>query len=454
MDTKNIERKDGKVSFQVVIDAETFEAAVNKAYLRSKKSITVPGFRRGKAPRMVIEGMYGKDVFYEDAVDSMALEAYQTALAETGDRTVGDPAITDYHVAEDKTLTIAFEAALYPEVTLGEYKGLEAYCESKEVTEDALADEVEKIRKRNARIITVDRPAQDGDTLIIDFDGYQGGVAFEGGKAENQSLTLGSGMFVPGFEEQLVGAQAGDEREVNVTFPEDYAPELAGKDAVFKVTVHEVQETQLPELDDEFAKDVSEFDTLEEYKASIRQELETKKKEEAEGKFRSALLQKAVENMMADIPTVMFDRRVNDVIEDYARNCAKQGYSLEQYFQMLGISEQAFRGYIRPKAESDVRTELLLEAVAEAEQFEIKPEDVQKEYETAAERYDMDVEKLKEGVPENVITRDLKLQRAAELIYESGIATDTPPESDEQTDEAGAAEEAATETTEQAQAAE
>ncbi|MCD7767973.1 MAG: trigger factor, partial [Oscillospiraceae bacterium] len=175
MDTKNIERKDGKVSFQVVIDAETFEAAVNKAYLRSKKSITVPGFRRGKAPRMVIEGMYGKDVFYEDAVDSMALEAYQTALAETGDRTVGDPAITDYHVAEDKTLTIAFEAALYPEVTLGEYKGLEAYCESKEVMEDALADEVEKIRKRNARIITVDRPAQDGDTLIIDFDGYQGG---------------------------------------------------------------------------------------------------------------------------------------------------------------------------------------------------------------------------------------------------------------------------------------
>ena len=428
MDIKNIERTDGKLTFQVLVDAAAFDEAVNKAYLKAKNRIMVPGFRKGKAPRKVIEGMYGADVFHEDAVDGIALEAFKAGTAEAGDRTVGDPAITDYKVDDGKALTISFEVALYPEVTLGDYKGITAYKAPVEVSEEDIGKELENIRKRNARIVTVDRGAQKGDTVNIDFDGYRDGKRFQGGKAEGHNLVLGSGSFIDGFEDQLIGSKAGDELEVNVTFPKDYAPELAGADAVFKVKVNEVQETQLPELDDEFAKDVSEFDTLDEYKDSIRKEQESKRQEAANNNFRALLIRKAVENMTVEVPDAMVNRRVNDMIEDMGRRCRAQGMSLEQYFQMMGVDERSYRNYIRPSAMSDIRTELLLEKVAEAEGLEVTPEEIEAEYASSAERYNMEVERLKNAIPEDVISSDLKMKKAGDLILENGIATDVPEE--------------------------
>ena len=433
MDIKNIKREDGKVSFQVTVDPARFEQAVNQAYLKAKKSIAVPGFRKGKAPRMVIEGMYGTGVFYEDAVESIAFECYQAGLDEVKDRVVGDPAITNYNVADDKSLTIDFESTLYPEVKLGEYKGLSAYKAPVKVTADDVKKELESIQKRNGRIVDVEREAKLGDTVKIDFDGYRDGKRFDGGKAEGYELTLGSGSFVPGFEEQLVGMKAGEEKDIDITFPEDYTKELAGVAVVFKVKVHEVKETQLPALDDEFAKDVSEFDTLKDYKASIKKDLETKRKEAAENEFRSSLMKKALDNLTVEIPAVMVDQRVNSIVEDYARNCARQGYTLEQYFQMMGVSEQAFRTYIRPSAENDIRTEMLLEQIVDAENFEVTPEEIENEYKTAAENYKMELDKLKESVPEELISHDIKMRKASELIYSTGVALDEPEDKPEET---------------------
>ena len=451
MEIKNIERKDGKVSFQVAVDAAAFETAVNKAYLKAKKDIYVPGFRKGKAPRMVIEGMYGAGVFYEDAVDALAYDAYTAGLKEAGDRTVGDPAITNYNVAEDKTLTIDFEAALYPEVTLGEYKGLKAYKAPVEITDDDIGKELETVRQRNARIVAVDRAAADGDTVNIDYDGYLNGERFEGGKAEGHDLKLGSGSFVPGFEEQLIGVKAGDEKDLDITFPENYHEELAGKAVVFKVKVNEVKETQLADLDDEFAKDVSEFDTLDEYKADVKAKLEKNKTESAESNFREIVIEKAAANMTAEIPAVMVDQRINQVIEDYARNCAMQGMTLDQYFGMMGIDEKTFRGYIRPGAENEVRTELLLEKVAETENLEISAEEIEEEYKKAAETYSMELEKIKASVAEEYLIHDLKLRKAADLLVENAVALDEPEteKADDAEETAPAAEEPAAEETEE-----
>ena len=428
MDIKNIKREDGKLSFQVEVDAATFEKAVNQAYLKAKKDIYVPGFRKGKAPRMVIEGMYGAGVFYEDAVEALALDAYNAGKDEAGDRTVGDPAIAAYNVAEDKSVTIDFEAELYPEVTLGEYKGISAYKEPADVAEEDVNKELETVRKRNARIVTVEREAQEGDTVNLDFDGYKEGVPFEGGKAEGFDLVLGSGSFVPGFEEQIVGLKAGDEKDIDITFPENYHEDLAGAAVVFKIKINEVKESQMPELDDEFAKDVSEFDTLDEYKASIRTDLETKKAANSENNFRNNVLSKAVEAMTVTVPAVMVDERVNTVMQDYARNCAAQGLSVEQYFAMMGIDETTFRGYIRPNAENEVKVELLLEKVAEVEGIEASEEDLEKEYQNAAEAYNMEVEQLKAAVDAEVIKRDIKLRKAADLVTASAIALDQKEE--------------------------
>ena len=424
MDIKNIKREDGKLSFQVLVEAETFEKAVNQAYLKAKKSIYVPGFRKGKAPRMVIEGMYGEKVFYDDAVEGIALDAFRAGMEEAKDRTVGDPAITAYDVGEDKTLSIDFEIALYPEVTLGQYKGIEAEKDSDKVAAADVNKELESVRKRNARIVTVDRAAKMGDTVNLDYDGYKDGVRFDGGKAEGHDLVLGSGSFVPGFEEQIVGMAAGEEKDIDITFPENYHEGLAGAAVVFKIKVNEVKESQLPELDDEFAKDVSEFDTLKEYKASIKKDLAAQKKAAAEASFRSRVLSKAVENMTVSIPPVMVDERVNAVINDYARNCAMQGLTLKQYFSMMGADEATFRSYIRPNAENEVKSELLLEKVAEAEGIQVTPEEIEEEYKKAAETYNVEIEKVKSSVTEDMIERDLKLRKAADLIAESGVAVE------------------------------
>ncbi len=428
MDIKNIKREDGKLSFQTAVDAAAFEAAVNKAYLKAKKNIAIPGFRKGKAPRMIIEGMYGTDVFYEDAVNELALDAYKAGLDEAKDRTVGDPMITNYNVADDKTLTIDFEAALYPEVTLGEYKGLQAYKEPVKIMAADVNKELETVRKRNARIVAVDRAAKEGDTANIDFDGYKDGVPFDGGKGENHDLVLGSGAFVPGFEEQIVGMKAGEEKDIDITFPENYHADLAGKAVVFKVKVNEVKEEQLPALDDEFAKDVSEFDTLKDYKASIKKDLEAQKKISAENNYRDKLMAKAVENMTVSIPAAMIDERVDNVVADYTRNCTAQGFTLEQYLGMMGLDENAFRTYIRPNCERDVKGELLLEKVVEVENFAVTDEEIENEYKTAAETYNMEIDKIKASVPAEVISNDLKMRKAADLIVSTGIALDKEEE--------------------------
>ena len=424
MDIKNIKREDGKLSFQVLVDAEAFEKAVNQAYLKAKKNIYVPGFRKGKAPRMVIEGMYGEKVFYDDAVEGIALDAFRAGMDEAKDRTVGDPAITAYNVNDDKTLTIDFETALYPEVTLGQYKGIEAEKDSDKVSAADVNKELESVRKRNARIVTVERKAKMGDTVNLDYDGYKDGVRFDGGKAEGHDLVLGSGSFVPGFEEQIVGMKAGDEKDIDITFPENYHEGLAGAAVVFKIKVNEVKESQLPALDDEFAKDVSEFDTLKEYKADIKKNLTADKKAAAENAFRNRVLSKAVENMTVNVPAAMIDERVNTVLNDYARNCAMQGLTLDQYFKMMGADEATFRSYIRPNAENEVKSELLLEKVAEVENIAVTPEEIEEEYQNAAKTYNVDVETVKKSVAAEMIERDLKMKKAVDLIAASGVAVE------------------------------
>ena len=456
MDTKNIERADGKLKFQVTVDAERFESEVNNAYLRAKKRIMVPGFRKGKAPRKIIEGMYGKDVFHEDAVDALALEVFRAGAEEAGDRTAGDPAIVDYQVNDDQSLTVSYEIALYPEVTLGAYKGITAYKAPVEISDAEVDRELENIRKRNSRILTADRPARDGDTLTIDFDGFKDGKRFDGGKAANYKLVLGSGSFVPGFEEQLVGVSAGEEKDVNITFPQEYSPELAGADAVFKVKVHEVQETQLPALDDEFAQDVSEFDTLDEFRESIRKDLQEKREKGAENNFHELLVKKAVDNMTVEVPDGMINRRVNDMVERMAQRCMAQGMTLEQYLQMMGMDERMYRMYIRTSALNDIKTELLLEKVAAVEEITVSKEEIDAEYKSSAERYEMKEEDMRKTVPEDVIETDLKLKKASDLILAEGIPTDVPEKNKDnaETDGAKAEEESAAEGEEAAQAVE
>ncbi len=429
MVVKNLEKKEnGKLGFQVEIDAAAFEKAVNGAYLKAKKSIHVPGFRKGKAPRMVVEGMYGTDVFYEDAIEELAPAAFEAGIAESDARTVGHPAIVNFNVDETKTLTIDFEIALYPEVKLGEYKGIEAYKAPVEVSEEEITAELAKEQKKGARIVTVEREAAEGDTANIDFEGFKDGVAFDGGKGEGFDLTLGSGSFVPGFEEQVVGMKAGEEKDIDITFPEDYTPELAGAAVVFHVKCNEVKETVLPELDDEFAKDVSEFDTLEEYKASLKAEILERKSEGSEKDFKEAALQKAVDNMEVEVPDAMVDEQVDRVCEDYARNCAMQGFEFSQYLGMMGMDENTFRAMMRPSAANEVRTQIFLEACAEAEGIVVSEEDIEKEYTTAAEAYSMDVEELKKAISTEIIARDLKMRKAAEVVAEAAVATDVKAE--------------------------
>ena len=429
MDVKNVEKKDnGKLTFQVEIDSAAFEAAINKAYQKAKKDIMIPGFRKGKAPRAIIENMYGSGVFYEDAMNELAPEAYENGLKETGVRVVGHPAITDFNVTDDKALTIDFAVAMYPEAQLGQYKGLEVYKETAAVTDEQVDAEMKKLQDRNARFVAVDREAKNGDTVNIDYDGYKDGKRFDGGKDEGHDLVLGSNSFVPGFEEQLVGKKTGDECDVNITFPKDYYEGLAGADVVFKVKVNEVKEKQLPELDDEFAKDVSEFDTLDEYKASVKANLLKAEEERIETAFRNAALEQAVKNMTVTIPEEMIDDNVDNMIDDYRRNLAMQGMDFHQYLGMMGMDEKSFRAIMRPSAKGQAESEVLLEAVAAAEAIEPTEEEIEAEYKRASEAYSIDLDKIKASVAPDVIARDLKVKKAADVICENAVVTDKKPE--------------------------
>ena len=429
MVVKNVEKKDNNTAiFQVEIDADAFEQAVNKAYKKLKNSIYVAGFRKGKAPRVVIEGMYGADIFHDEAVQDMAPEAFEYAVKEEDLNTVGTPSVADYNVDENKVCTITFTTDLYPVVTLGEYKGIEAPYAEPVVTDEEIDQQVEDTRKRNARYIDVERPVKEGDTIVFDFEGFVDGVPFEGGKAENYSLEIGSGMFIPGFEDQLVGMEAETDGEVNVTFPEQYDPKLAGKDATFKVKIHAVREPQLPELDDEFAKDVSEFDTLGEYKADLKAKTLERKTEGAEADFKNAVISKAIENMEVSIPESMIAEKIDEFLMNYADSMGARGMSRENLLKAMGLDDATFSAMMRPAAERQVQADLLLEAVAKAENIEATEEDKNEFYNKLAADYGEEAEKIKGMIDENLMVQDIVHRKAADVMYDSAVKTEPKPD--------------------------
>ncbi len=420
---KNVENKENKTAtFQVESDAAEFESAVNGAYLKNKASINIPGFRKGKAPRTVVEGMYGAEVFYQDAMDELAPKAFEFGLDESKLRMVGTPAIVDVNVTDDRTASYTFEVTLYPEVTLGQYKGLEAERKDESVSDEDVDNELKSIRKRNARMIDIDdRAAEMGDTVDIDFDGYLDGERFDGGKAEGYSLELGSNSFVPGFEDQIVGMKIGDEKDIDITFPENYTPELAGKAVVFKIKLNGITTPELPELDDEFAKDVSEFDTLDEYKASLRENLEKRKKDEAENDFRANILKQAVNNIQAEIPECMILEKVEQNIRDYASNfgMTDRSVSLDSLKEMMGLSDEVIEQNIRPAAEFQVKTDLLLDKIKDEEKLEITEEAFNEYLNKVAEDVKATADQLKNYFGEAFIKAEQLKEMATNLIVDS-----------------------------------
>ena len=442
MIAKNLEKKErSTVSFDVVIDAGEFEKSINAVYLKNKKNIFVQGFRKGKAPRMVIEGYYGKDVFYEDAADELAPAAFEFGVSENGLRAVGRPAVAGMDVSDDKELTLSFLTAVWPEVTVGEYKGVEAPMAKVEVTDEKVEEELKRVQRRNARIATAERPAKDGDTAIIDYAGSVDGVPFEGGADTNHGLVLGSGTFIPGFEDQVIGMSIGEEKDITVTFPEDYhEPSLAGKEAVFHVKVNDIKEEIMPELDDEFAKDVSEFDTLDEYRAALRGRIEVSDKDAAETDWKNALIEKAGDAIEADIPEAMIEAEVDNIVREYDQNLQASGMSLEMYLRYMGQDAGSFRATCRVPAERRVKTELLLDKIAELEGIEVTEQEIEEEYEKAAENYQTELETVKAAVPVDAIVGDIRSRRAAQIIFDNGVAAE--PQEAPAAEEAQTAEEA------------
>lgn len=430
MIVKNVEKKeDNTLTFQVESDAAEFEAAVNAAYLKNKHSINIPGFRKGKAPRAVVEGMYGAEVFYQDAMDELAPKAFEQGVTENDVKFVGAPSIVDVNVTDDKTVAYTFSVTLYPEVTLGQYKGLSAERYPAEVDEDEIGYELEAARKRNSRKVDVEREAQMGDVANIDFDGYLNGERFDGGKAEAYDLELGSGSFVPGFEEQIVGMNIGDEKDIDITFPENYAPELAGKAVVFKIKLNNLSVNELPELDDEFAKD-NGFDTLDEYKADVKADLEKRKTEQRDGEVRADLMHKAIENMTVEVPEVMVKEKAEEIIRNYARNFGVTDNSIpmDKLCEMLGLNEEAMKTSIMPAAEAQVKNDLLLEAIVAAEGFAPTEEETEEYIAKTAEKLGAKAEELKQYFGVDFIAEEQKKEMASNIIFDTAIITEAAPE--------------------------
>ncbi len=423
MNVKSVEKENGKAKVVVEIDKAEFEQALNKAYAKCRKDIMLPGFRKGKAPRKMVESMYGATVFYEDAVNEIFPDIYTKAIVEQELKAVGSPSVSNMDTPDEGGVVLTIETELYPEVTLGQYKGLEVPKHEVKVEESEVDAEVNRMAERNARIETVDRAAANGDTVVIDFEGFVDDKPFQGGKAEDYSLTLGSGSFIPGFEDALVGAVAGEERDVNVTFPEDYsAKELAGKPAVFKCKVHEVKESIKPELDDEFAKDVSEFDTLDALKDDIRTRFTKSREEQNERAFESAAVQMAAANMTCNIPACMIDEQVDHQIEQFAYQLQSQGMKMEDYVKMVGGDLSSLRASMRPMAEQTVRSDILLSEIAHAENLEVTDEEVEEELKKLAEQYQMELDKVKAAVDTAAVKSDLMGRKAAKLITDSAVA--------------------------------
>ena len=441
---KNVEKKEtNSALFQVESDAAEFEAAVNGAYRKNRSSIYIPGFRKGKAPRAIVEGMYGHEVFYQDAMDELAPKAFDFGLEQSGLRMVSAPAIQDVNVTDEKTVVYTFAVTLYPEVTLGQYKGLTAPKETAEVTDDEVDEEIEKTRKRNARKVSVeDREAQMGDTVNIDFDGFLDGERFDGGKAEGYSLELGSNSFVPGFEDQVAGMKIGEEKDLDITFPEDYVENLAGKPVVFKVKLNGITVDELPALDDDFAQDVSEFDTLDAYKADVRQNLQKSKDEQAENAFRSLIMKQAADNMTVEIPQVMLAEKAEEIVRNYAANFGMTDRSvpMDKLLQMMGLDRESMNMTIMPAADFQVRTDLLLEAVIKAENIEVSEEEAEEYVKKVAESVNASVEEIKQYFGSDYIAEEKKREKATDIIIGSAVVGELPVE-EEKAEEAPAVEE-------------
>ena len=412
---ENIEKN--RYELQISVDSAKFNAAVSAVYRKQVKNITVPGFRKGKAPRAIIEKMYGAGVFYEDAINDLIPDAYTEALAESKLEVVGQPEF-DVVSIDENGVVLSAKVYVKPEVEIKDYFGIKVEKEVAPVDDEALNGEIETVRERNSREIDVtDRPAEMGDTAVIDFEGFCDGVAFDGGKGTDYALKLGSGSFIPGFEEQVVGKSVDEEFDVNVTFPEEYhAAELAGKPAVFKVKIHAITKVELPALDDEFAKDVSEFDTFDEYKADLKAKLEKRNEATATAAMEDKLVEALIEKLEADIPEPMFVAETENFVRDYDTRLRSQGLDLNTYFKYTGMTLDALREQMRPQAERQVKARLALEKIAVLENVEVSEEDINAEYEKIAAAYGIELDQVKASIDSEAIAADMKVQKAMELV--------------------------------------
>ena len=422
MNVKSIERNGNEATIVVEIDKELMESGINKAYMKARKSIRIPGFRPGKAPRKMIEAMYGAHVFYEDGLEEIFPEVYDFAVLNQDLKAIGRPNLTDMQISEENIVTLTLTTEVYPEVTLGQYKGLEVEKAEATVTDAQVEAELNRMQQNVASTETAEKAAEMGDTANIDFEGFDAGVPFAGGKGENFDLKLGSGQFVPGFEEQVVGMTAGEEKDIDITFPEDYAAELAGKAVVFHVKLNKVTVTTLPELDDEFAKDVSEFETLEELKADIRAKALEAAEKQLLSAFENAAIEKAAENTTVDMPKALVESELDTQMERFAYQLQMSGYSMEQYAQMMGGDLNTMRNAFRPQAEKQAKISVTLEKIVEVEGLEVTEAEIEAECETLAKQYELEVEKIKEMVPAEELTASIKNRKAVKIIVDSAVA--------------------------------
>ncbi len=423
------------VELQFSIDAETFKAAVNNAFKREGKKYAIPGFRKGKAPRHMIEKMYGSDIFHYDAVNDLFPEAYEAAVKEAKIDVVGRPDPEVVSMSEADGVVLKVKVAVKPEVELGEYAGLTVTKEAKNVNEADVDAEVKRMQDRNGRLLTREGAAENGDTVDIDFEGFVDGKAFEGGKAEHYSLVLGSGSFIPGFEDQVVGHSAGEEFDVDVKFPEEYgAAELAGKDATFKIKLHEVKYKELPALDDDFAKDVSEYDTLDELKDSIRNNIKTNLDKQAEQKVENDLMDQVIANMKADIPDAMVDSRIDELVQDFEYRISQQGLKLADYLKYMGMNIEQFRAQFKEQADKQVKMRLAMEAIVAKEGITASDEEFEEEVKRIADAYKMEADKVKSIVDAAAVKADLAINKAIDFVKEKANVVTAEPKEEEKQD--------------------
>ncbi len=422
--------EDGKYELKVSIDADAFNKAIDKVYRRENKKITIPGFRKGKAPRTVLERMYGEGFFYEDAINELLPEEFDAAVKEADIEMIGRPEVNVEEMSKDKGATVLFTVELRPELEVGTYKGVEATKTVEQVTDEDVDAEIKKLQEKGSSIVAVDdRAAENGDIANIDFEGFKDGVAFEGGKGEKFDLTLGSGQFIPGFEDQVVGHKIGDEFDIQVTFPEDYgAAELAGKEVTFKIKLNDLHVKKYPELDDEFAKDVSEFDTLNDLKADIRSKLEKVNADRADTQLENDLIDAVVETLEGEVPQVMIDDKIDDMVRDFDYRLRQQGLDMQTYMKYMGGNAETFRKQFEEGARKQVKTRLALEAVVRKENLQATEEEIEAEYKKLADLYKMEVEKLKEVLPLKDIAGDIKTNKAVDLIKDSAKVTEKAAE--------------------------